>query len=419
MRDDYWHAASILRTLGDAIKTCRHHGRMSAYIIKLGRIVDENPIVRAAVLELEQGEQDDEAQLRRRIEDLEKKMTEWVNLLIEEILRCKSEPWMLPLTQPAMFSLPPPMPAAVYPDIKLNLEQALQQLMPTSRLSFSSILTFNIHIAQKLQEFKDRLSTNCVAAGQFCNIIDRLDALSLEIGELSELDWLMQQSGVGRVVERLRSFSQTWKGRLLGLVGMPGGWLTGGIEQDIPMVIDLIAVQIEMGTARRYAIERLRVFFEHFECAKLRQELKSAKAAKKPCEAILQDAMDRFLFHDGYYPVTHSSASRGSLDTLILERDELLAAPPLLVELKQVTAFEATDVVSAALVRSAIGEARGEVNRYRAHIASRPQWSGTMPVIVVVHTCVEDVSDMEAADVVLIDLSEATPSRKKRRRDRS
>jgi hypothetical protein len=87
-----------------------------------------------------------------------------------------------------------------------------------------------------------------------------------------------------------------------------------------------------------------------------------------------------------------------------------------LIELKQVVALANPSEASRKAVAEAVAAARGEVERYRGHIATRPQWAGLLPVIVVVHTCIEDLSDLEATDVVLIDLSTASPSRKKPQR---
>src|SRR5262245_23872497 len=85
MRDDYQHAASMLRTLGDAIKACppAHKARLSAYIIKLGLVASKNAIVSAAILELTHKEQADEAQLLRRTEDVEERATAWFKAFVE------------------------------------------------------------------------------------------------------------------------------------------------------------------------------------------------------------------------------------------------------------------------------------------------------------------------------------------------
>jgi hypothetical protein len=92
-----------------------------------------------------------------------------------------------------------------------------------------------------------------------------------------------------------------------------------------------------------------------------------------------------------------------------VDRVEKAGVPPILVELKQVTDLHGSVRATRAAVASAIETARGEVQRYRCSLASRPQWAGIMPFIVVVHTCVEDLAEFEGDDVILIDLSATTP----------
>ena len=72
MRDDYTRAASSLRLLGEAVRACpaEHRPRRSAYIIKLARLVQSNPLIRAAVLEIGRQERSDEDALAARMKEL-------------------------------------------------------------------------------------------------------------------------------------------------------------------------------------------------------------------------------------------------------------------------------------------------------------------------------------------------------------
>jgi hypothetical protein len=198
-------------------------------------------------------------------------------------------------------------------------------------------------------------------------------------------------------------------------IGAPPHW-QDDLDQDTLALIERICDELDFRTVRRLALYRLRVFFEEFEHERLRAALARPEAQRKR-EAIVHKEMNRFLFQEGYFPVTNVAASRGNIDTAIVERVEKAGVPPILVELKQVTdVHRGASRATWGAVRAEIESARGEVERYRGFFASRQQWAGVLPFIVVVHTCVENTADLESDDVILIDLSATTPSGKRGRR---
>lgn len=406
MRDDYTRAASSLRLLGEAVQACpaEHRPRRSAYIIKLARLVQSNPLIRAAVLEIERQERSDEDALAARMKELSERALALFKRLQDAFARLSDGAICIINNFPSDIRTSAPYSIG---DVKKAINEGRAvEFLPADVLMFNA--NYAVRVRGGLKPFADPQLADVF------DVFDEFESLGKDASPLQEVDELMKLASVGRLATRFRDYAARWDERLTGR-HPSGQLLSDGIEHDIPFFVETVVAKLEEGVVRLFALHRLRVLFEQFDCAVLRPKLQAAEASEKEREEILQDAMDRFLFHDGYFPVTHSSASRGFFDTLVLENAEISGVPPLLVELKQVTAFANPRKASRKAVTDAISEARGEVERYHGHVATRPQWAGTMPVIVVVHTCAEDLSDLEAADVVLIDLSTATPSKKRKR----
>jgi hypothetical protein len=61
----------------------------------------------------------------------------------------------------------------------------------------------------------------------------------------------------------------------------------------------------------------------------LRSRLATAEREEAALERLLQKEMDRFLFHDGFFPLTHAAASRGFTETILLPRARFRMATPI------------------------------------------------------------------------------------------
>jgi hypothetical protein len=118
------------------------------------------------------------------------------------------------------------------------------------------------------------------------------------------------------------------------------------------------------------AISRMVAYFEHFDRGSLLQD---AAEAPRP-EDVVQRAVDRFLFTEGLFPITHCGASGGSVDTLadlepLVDAAERRRIPAVLVELKQLLqkgAATPNDIVKKA------EEARDQVETYARTLRARP-----------------------------------------------
>jgi hypothetical protein len=251
------------------------------------------------------------------------------------------------------------------------------------------------------------------------SVVDDLTAIRTvcaNVNNAIETRKFLDYLSIGRTMDRLIGVADAWDTALQADSIADPPHYQDGLAQDALVVIDRICDELDFRAVRRFALYRLRVFFEHFEHHRLRAELAEAESERRRREDILQRVMDRFLFQEGYFPLTSVAASRGNIDTAVVGPMEEAGIPPILVELKQVTAFQVPSQANRRAVTDAIDVGRGEVQRYRASLASRPQWGGIAPFVVVVHTCDEDISDLESDDVILIDLSATTPSRKRGRR---
>lgn len=413
MRDDYQGAVTALRLLAKAISSVASDDkrRLRAYLVKVGRAFRDQPILQAALLELRAREHHDEktfAQRELRVVQAATDVFTRVAMVLDSEGPVHPETLRV-VEQHSSVAARERFPAS----LRDMLREAQNSRFSTFTLDDLPIFRRAAErLLATLQGAEDRDPHVSGAIAQLRDvprICNDADAAIATRGLLNHLS-------TSRNADLLLDYANAWDAALRGetFEARPTHHIEyhEGLEHEALVLIDEVVEQLELRTVRRFALHRLRLFFEEFEFSRLRRELKNAEAKKRPREAVLQQEMDRFLFLDGYYPLTHSSASRGYTDTTILERVERAGVPPILIELKQVTAFRRPSDASRRELERAIATARGEVQRYRGAIASRPQWSGVLPFVVVVHTCSQDVSDLQAEDVILIDISPVTPSKK-------
>ena len=170
----------------------------------------------------------------------------------------------------------------------------------------------------------------------------------------------------------------------------------------------------------------MQTYFTHFAydelATKLENEERAAKvrSGKAQREEILQEEVDRFIFMEGMYPITHCEASGGKLDTLIeLYNDaNRRRHRPLLLELKQALNLLHSEEITVEAVAAAINDGLDQAELYRKHVRTNTRWSDVDPFVVVFHNCTERIDDDESRNVVLVSLSELTPSGSRRRRRR-
>ncbi len=164
-------------------------------------------------------------------------------------------------------------------------------------------------------------------------------------------------------------------------------------------LVSAVRADLLEGPDRAYAIDRLTLQLERFERVSL---LKNMLDAKRP-EQILQEAVDRFLFGQGLYPITHASAGQGRLDTLIPE--EAWDMRCILLELKQVVRD-----TTARAVQRAVADALGQAEHYSSGLRSHARWALHDVYCIVAYAGPTRFSMGDDARVKLIYLGEAPPS---------
>ena len=168
-----------------------------------------------------------------------------------------------------------------------------------------------------------------------------------------------------------------------------------------------VAARLRSGPVAHHALSRLKVWVEQFERAEIRSQMD--KVLKKE-EAVLQPAVDRFLFAEGYFPITHCEAAAGSLDTFLaggaggkFREASRGHHVPLLLELKQTL-----DGTENAL-KAKVVEARDQAELYADHVRAELGWRDAETVAVVAYDRPERYY-VPDDNIVLIYLGETKPS---------
>jgi len=412
MRDDHSAAVTALRRIANTISSTDEEDkrRIRAYLVSVGRTLRDNEIVRAALVELRRRDSYDDERFKQREQATLGPVTVALQRVADALTPdgAIGEPTWLAI-QRTLQETGRAHPRQTLGDMLRDARE--MQLLP---LELDDLTPLDRAADQLLQRLNGQFERDLVVA----SIVTDLAAIRSACAtaqKVIETRTLLDYLSISRTVDRLIAHADAWDAALQAdsLVGPPH-W-QDGLAQDAVALIDRICDELDFRTVRRFALYRLRVFFEEFEYERLREDLSAPKATRRR-EAILQHEMERFLFQEGYFPLTNVAASRGNIDTAVVDRVEKAGVPPILIELKQVTDLHGTSRATRGAVRAEIETAWGEVQRYRGFLASRPQWAGIIPFVVVVHTCVEDISDLEGDDIILIDLSATTPSGKRRRR---
>lgn len=173
-----------------------------------------------------------------------------------------------------------------------------------------------------------------------------------------------------------------------------------------------IAARLRSGPLAHHALSRLKVWVEQFERAEIRTRMD--EVLKKE-EAVLQPAVDRFLFAEGFFPITHCEAATGSLDTFLssgaggkFREASRGHHVPLLLELKQTL-----DGSEADLQRK-VREARDQAGLYADHVRAELGWRDAETVAVVAYDRAQRFYVPDDS-VVLLYLGKTKPSENPKR----
>lgn len=192
------------------------------------------------------------------------------------------------------------------------------------------------------------------------------------------------------------------------------------VRDHLLQALQLVIAELEAGPLKGYAIIRLRVYLERFAREKLLADIAAggaqhgAKPSRK-AEARVQAEVDRFLFLEGFFPITHAVAGRGRLDTFIEQNRHIFedrgldAQSPILLELKQAISAGTTTSTTKQAVVDAVADALAQADQYRQHLGSNFKWLDSDVFAVVVYDGPVRYSSADPA-VLLVYLGTAVPS---------
>ena len=167
-------------------------------------------------------------------------------------------------------------------------------------------------------------------------------------------------------------------------------------------LVSAVRARLLEGPERSYAVDRLVLQLERFERVSL---LKNMRAATRP-EQPFQEAVDKFVFAEGFYPITHATAGRGRIDTLIEAAEQAAGMRSILLELKQ-----AVKVATPAAVRKAVKDGSAQVEDYSKSLRSHPRWAVHEVFCIIAYAGPRRFSVNHGdAQVRLVYLGDAPPS---------
>lgn len=167
------------------------------------------------------------------------------------------------------------------------------------------------------------------------------------------------------------------------------------IHSTVKRVTSVVTSRLSTGPLLSLVLDRLVQHLERFSKLSVVERLRAWQG--RP-EDALQEIVDRFVFSDGLYPITHCKAGQGNIDTFLeddvlplLERGGARPSVTLLLELKQLLtkdcggSNERTDVTDTIL-RNTITSALAQAEEYRKGMAAKAGWQDAEVHVVVVYS---------------------------------
>lgn len=316
--------------------------------------------------------------------------------------------------------------------VRSSTQETLRSLLNRTRIPGSGaqqrpemtskdLVAFGTDVIPKLEHAIGRTSSPMEMQATTA-ILAELKKLAEKTRRLRSFQLLAGSASIANIVRRFDALRTLWEQRLAQGPNNENWSIpdSDGLEHDASTIAAKIESFLEGRRSQRLVLYRAKVYFEHFFCEEARAAIVAEEArveaaaagggtAQAQRELVLRRHLDRFIFQEGFFPVTEASASRGNLDLLLADADRI-GIRPLVAEVKQAARI-APDTIGSNDVRAAIDSARAEIPRYAGHLRARPGWEAVEPVVVVFHTSIEDVSALEDEATILIDIGTRSPSR--------
>jgi len=416
---DVRFAIDSLRSAVQAIEGCQHQERVLGHVLSFARLLRSNAVLSNALRDIAD---DEMARDVARLDAIEADLVAGADEAFRYLSRA--------------YRSPGPFKNYVDNSLKRVVRQLEQEMLPEFLARVSPI-------GGGIEHAPNVDSADLAAfAATAADIHDRLPAVPELQGVRAKL-YELQSTGTGckrlhdfrkrcisgsltAIAQRAESLLDDWE---MLLRGGPSdeSWIvpdTNGLEHDVGTLASRLELFLDGKRSRRLVLNRAKAYFEHFFCEDARELIEAEEARveqptnslqdrrKKPKarrELTLRRHLDRFIFQEGFFPVTEASAKRGNLD-LLLNDARRAGARPLVAEVKQVVRI-ASNKIGRKDVESAIRAARSEVQQYAGFLRANEAWQHIEPVVIVFHTSTENVVELETEDVILIDIGPLSPSR--------
>ncbi|MFT3697726.1 MAG: hypothetical protein QM831_31595 [Kofleriaceae bacterium] len=393
-----------------------YRSRLIGRVISVARLLRSDPILANAVRDLEHDQMSADAAKIERIsneilENVEETLYELGDLYLEHNSAWKRMVDELSETV-ARVSTSEPL-AVVLKRVATGIDRRPAGFLHRDLEPFASNVIPKLVAGIEASDGKERR--------EVLAYLERLKAYAEQSRQLDDFRRLCATGSVQGIVQRLQALLAEWETRIeKGPTGE--NWKLpdpNGLEEDLPMLASRVESFLAGRRSARLVLLRAKVYFEHFywreardvleqEEARVQKAKSEGKEAKARRELELRRHLDRFIFQEGFFPITEASAARGRLDLLISEAGAA-GIRPLVVEVKQAVRIDPDDI-SARDVREAIEAARREIPQYVGHLRARLGWEHIEPLVVVFHTAGEDVSMFEDSGTILINIGSRTPS---------
>lgn len=444
-RQDFEAARRELELARDAVRVAKQHqgGNLNARLYEFTQLVLHSPLISRTLTDLLQSRPTDVDELRRAWQRLH--CTPLVDQLVELALLFEK---IREAVNNLSHDKDDPLPAHLQENIwGETLQVVMSRLVSrdeAARCSLAQLNQLNGNGFGKIDNWLEYVQKRLVRDGaeiprltrettyQDANrlraLIQRLkQPISDAVEDDSHFGGFVNAYSIHPTIERLRQFDETAAAALRPATSLPLQRLNHNLVLgDVEFIAAQILARLALGPSRWVVLDRLQTYFEHFAyddlVAKIEDEENHARAGGRDArrEEILQDEIDRFIFMEGMYPITHCEVGRGKLDTLIdlYEDADRRRHPPLLIELKQVLNFSSPAEITASAVAAGIRAGRGQAREYQTHVRTNTRWPDVEPIVVVFHNSTARVL-AEGDDVVLVNLSNITPSGRRRVRRRT
>lgn len=282
----------------------------------------------------------------------------------------------------------------------------------------STLDTVAANVSNFLVNARGHLGDDGVADATGQQITQLKSRVRQTVSTAAELSRHIEALSMRESVVRLRTFFDAMHGVVQGtVIGESARCLPKAdrLREDLWSLRQLartVHARISTESATFHALRRAKAYFEHFAA----KELRAALEHEHRREDRIQERLDRFLFEEGVFPITHAEAASGKLDTFVsseaLPRVEAADAeriPPLLLELKQQVAFGSEKQPTDADLRAAVLHALGQAKSYADHVAANSRWKQPRVCAVVFYTGGQRYYSTRD-DVVLVYVGERRPS---------